>query len=198
MNTKLFIGILLVAFATAVSAQDDTYYQTKTKSSEKFFKYGIKAGYDMHPVTFNPEEIMEQLKGGYQAGIFLQFGRRLYLQPELYYAAYSYPASSQSTEKIAYLRAPVMLGLRLINLGIISAHLQGGPVFNSLLSDVQAGFSPDKFTYNWQLGAGIDLFGFITADVRYTLLEGVEFTEQFTNFNPETATLNLTVGFKLR
>jgi hypothetical protein len=198
MNTKLFLGILLMAFALTVSAQDDTYYQEKTPSKEKFFKYGIKAGYDMHPITFDVNEITEQLKGGYQAGIFLQFGRRLYLQPELYYAAYTNPASSISSEKITYLRVPVMLGLRLINLGIISAHLQGGPVFNSLLSDVQAGFSIDKFTYNWQVGVGVDIFGFITADARYTLLDGVEFTDQFTNFNPETATLNLTLGLKLR
>ncbi len=197
MKTK-FIVIFIFIIAAGAFAQDDTYYPPKQSNKEKFFKYGIKAGFNIHPITFNPEEITEQLKNGYQAGIFFQLGQRLYLQPELYYAVYSNPASSISAEKIAYLRAPVMLGLRLINLGIVSAHLQGGPVFNTLLSDVQTGLSPDKFTYNWQIGVGVDVFGFITADVRYTLIDGVEITDQFTNFNPETATLNLTVGFKLR
>lgn len=198
MKTKIILGLLLAVFATGLNAQDDSYNVSSSSRKEKIFKYGIKAGYDMYPITFNFQEITEQIKYGYQAGIFFQFGRTLYLQPELYYAAYANPVSSISSEKTAYLRAPVMLGLRLINLGIISAHLHGGPVFNTLLSEVQSGILPDKFNYNWQLGVGVDIFGFITADVRYTLLEGVEFTEQFTNFDPETTMLNITVGFKLR
>ncbi len=198
MKTKLIIIFILTVLVAGAYAQDDAYYTTKSANKEKFFKYGIKAGYDMHPITLDFQEITEQLQNGYQAGIFAQLGRTLYLQPELYYAAYTNPLNSVNSDKIAYLRAPVLVGLRLINLGIISAHLQGGPVFQSLLSDVQSGISPDKFSYNWQVGVGISLFGILTADVRYTLLEGVEINEQVNNFNPETSTLNLTVGFRLR
>ncbi len=191
MRTKFIITIICIAvFAGNLAAQDDS------SSKEKFFKYGIKAGFDMSPLTLNFSEMGDQLQFGYQGGVFVRLGKTLYIQPEVYYAYYVNPVSSLPDNKIQTLRAPVMLGLRLLNLGIISLHLNGGPVFNALLSDVTSDFSTDKFSYNWQIGAGVDIFEFITADVRYTFIDGISLTDQVNSFSAESSTLNVTVGFK--
>ncbi|MDO9153783.1 MAG: outer membrane beta-barrel protein [Paludibacter sp.] len=200
MKTRIFISCLFLIFALNASGQGDEVYSNspKTKSSnESFFKYGLKFGYDMQPITINPQEMLEQLNNGFQAGVYFQLGRTIYLQPEIYYASYRNLTSSISDEKIQSVRAPIMLGVRFLNLGLVSTHLMAGPVFTAPMSELSGGFSMDKFTYNWQVGAGVVVLGFITADVRYTLINGVELSDQFSYFNIDSSPLNITVGIKL-
>jgi len=193
MKVKILISCLLVIFTLNTYAQEES---SSSSGKESPFKYGIKFGYDMYPITFKPQEMLTQLKNdGYQAGIFFQFGRNLYLQPEIYYASYLNQTSSLTTEKIESLRAPIMLGLRFLNLGLVSAHLMGGPVFSAKLSDLVAGMKLEELNRDWQVGVGVDLLGFITADVRYQLQNGVDFQDQLSNIN--NSTLNVTVGIKL-
>ncbi len=200
MKTKILISSLLFFLVISATAQSNgDFYKSESKSNnDSFLKYGLKVGYDMHPITFNPEEITDQLQNGYQGGIFLQLGRSVYLQPEIYYATYVNPVNSVSSEKIQSIRAPILLGVRLINLGIVSAHVMGGPVYTASLSELTTGIRIKDLTHKWQVGVGVDVLGFITADVRYTLLDGIDISDQFSNFSKETSMLNVTVGFKLK
>lgn len=202
MKSKVLISLLLLVFAVSVNAQSNDNFPkagSKSKSDkESIFKYGLKFGYDMQPITVKPQEMLNQLKYGYQGGFFIQMGRSIYFQPEIYYASYTDTLSSVSGEKIQSFRAPLMFGLRFIDLGIVSAHLMGGPVFSASLSNLKAAMRLDEITKNWQVGVGVDILGFITADVRYTLLNGVELTDQYSHFNLESSFLNVTVGFKLK
>ena len=87
-----------------------------------------------------------------------------------------------------------MVGLKFLDIGLLSLHLKGGPQFRFPLdnSDKPTG----KMSLDWQVGAGVDILGFITTDLRYTLQSGKSLDEQAKNIG--TSGLNLTVGLKFR
>ena len=212
MKAKVLINIFLIVLIVSVAAQEnDTNYNeiSSPKSykessykepsyKESIIKYGLKFGFDMQPITVKPQEMIDQLEYGYQGGLFLQIGRSFYLQPEVYYASFRNPTGSITTEKIQSIRTPILLGLRLIDIGIVSAHIMGGPVFSASLAEISEGMTLSEINKNWQVGVGVDILGFITADVRYSLINGVEFTDQLSYFNLKSSMLNVTVGIKLK
>ncbi len=197
MKSKLLVSFLFFSLLSNVVAQEvDNYAADKLKPRrEPFFKIGMKYGYDMHPLTFKPKEIMDQLHNGYQWGAFLQMGYSFYLQPEVYYAMYPAKESSISSEKVPTIRAPLLVGLRFLDLKILSLHIMGGPVFYAPLSELQEEFVMQKFTYHWQVGVGIHILGHVRADIRYQLLRGIDIKEQYNNL--ENSPLNVTVGIQL-
>ncbi|MCE5173968.1 MAG: outer membrane beta-barrel protein [Bacteroidales bacterium] len=189
--------IALSAFFMILSLQafsqetNETTEQTSVKKPK--FWIGPKFGLDMSPITYNFKEISNQLKTNYQAGIMMQYGRTLYLQPEVYYASYQMEGSETS---VNFIKVPAMLGLRFVNLGLFSLHLMGGPAFSFQL-DNKDSFTGNN-TFSWQVGAGIDVLGFITLDARYNLIKDLTIAEQISQFNQETSMLNVTAGLKFR
>ncbi len=178
-----------------------TETKRKSKFSEEFlkdFKFGIKTGYDMHPLTAGFGEIKDQLKtNGMQFGFFAVFGKILYIQPEFYYKEYS-PIVNNIHEpyKIKGLTLPVMFGIRFLDVEILSLRVMTGP---SVSYDLRGQTYPENhkpFRFNWHLGAGTDIFDFITLDLRYSIIKGVNISEQISEFNPQTNILNLTLGLK--
>jgi hypothetical protein len=217
MKTKLVLSALLVVFSLQVFAQDVTIIQsnatdnTQSYSSTKKphkarFWIGPKFGTDI--LTGIPKDftsVTDRLKEQWQAGVMMQFGRTLYLQPEAYYAVTTIPGiggAKPTTEQ--EIRIPVMLGLRFLNLGLFSLHLMGGPSWNIPMGDNNSPVMDAK-KMEWLVGAGIDVLGFITADIRYTYKTDQALSDQIANFNvsdndplkPYTP-LNVTVGLKLR
>jgi len=184
MQTKLVILCALLVSALSIYAQDD--------NDEKKSKiwYGPKVGVDI-PVSMlaNPELITDQMKGNYQAGGFVRFGDKLFLQPEIYYASYKF----DNANSYEYLKVPVMLGLRILDIGLVSLHATGGLDYTKQLVTGSTG------VLNWQVGACVGVLGFLTADLRYTFqkndLSGVQ---QIENLITNGGMVNLTVGLKLR
>jgi len=218
MKTKLVLSALLVVFSMQVFAQDVTIvqsnstdntqsYSSSTKTKKPRFWIGPKFGTDI--VSGIPKDftsVSDRLKEQWQAGVMMQLGRTLYLQPEAYYAVTTTPgigsAAATSTQEI---RVPVMLGLRFLNLGLFSLHIMGGPSWNIPMG-ADNSINTDAKTMDWLVGAGIDVLGFITVDVRYKYDTETALSDQITKFNltddsdplkPYTA-LNVTVGLKLR
>ena len=215
MKTKLVLSALLVVFSMQVFAQDVTIIQsnatdnTQSYSSTKKphkprFWIGPKFGTDI--LTGIPKDftsVTDRLKEQWQAGVMLQFGRTLYLQPEAYYALSTTPGfggAAATTEQ--EIRIPVMLGLRFLNLGLFSLHIMGGPSWNIPMGSDNAP-NWDAKQMEWLVGAGIDVLGFITADIRYKYQTDAALSDQIAGFNVTDATipytpLNVTVGLKLR
>ena len=215
MKTKLVLSAILVVFSLQVFAQDVTIVQsnatdnTQSYSSTKkphkpMFWIGPKFGTDI--ISGIPKDftsVTDRLKEQWQAGVMLQFGRTLYLQPEAYYALTTTPGiggADATTEQ--EIRVPVMLGLRFLNLGLFSLHIMGGP---SWTIPMGADNTIDTSTkqMDWLVGAGIDLLGFITVDVRYRYDTDSPLSDQIAGFNvkentPDITPLNVTVGLKLR
>lgn len=213
MKTKLLLSALLVVFSMQVFAQDVTIIQsnatdnTQSYSSAKKqhkprFWIGPKVGTDLiSGIPSDVSSVTSRFGEQMQAGVMMQLGRTLYLQPEAYYAMTKSTVGTVTTTTQA-IKVPVMLGLRFLNLGLFSLHIMGGPSWNIPMSSENQ-VDLDNKQMDWLVGAGIDLLGFITVDVRYKYDTNTALSDQITNFNVTDATkaytpLNVTVGLKLR
>ena len=197
MKTKSIICLLLICFSWSVFAQEDVTSANNTPPEKKHkFWIGPKFGLDLSSTTTDINGVTNQLKGNYQAGILFQFGSTLYIQPEIYYATVKTVISPTNTKSVNSIRVPLMLGLRFLDLGLFSLHIMGGPTYSLKLDDADR-LTGDK-AFSWQVGAGIDVLGFVTGDLRYTLIENMSIADQVTHFTTNPTILNLTVGLKLR
>jgi len=169
--------------------------ETPTKKKAKLW-IGPKFGLDISSTTLTSEAVENELKKNYQFGLLMQYGRILYIQPEIYYASYKSTLSSKETITNNYIKIPVQLGLKFLDLGLFSLHVTTGPTYTFKLDDA------DKLTstkgFSWLVGAGVDVLGFITSDLRYTLRNNVSIADQISEFSSTSNTLNLTIGLKLR
>jgi hypothetical protein len=171
MKAKLLTTIICVFAVSTLFAQ---------RSSIKF---GPKAGLDVVSSTRSLESLQGQIKGNYQLGGFVRIGDRFHFQPEAYYAQYF----NDRDRSASYLKLPAMLGFEIADLGVATVRAQaGGTYIKQLASDGQGNFS-------WQIGAGTDVLGFITADLRYTL-NNASVRKQWNDFVTYGGVLNLTIG----
>jgi hypothetical protein len=193
----LLCSLLLLSgnvFANGVSKDD-------SKSEKPHFWFGPKIGLDLATPTTDQNSIKTQFDSNAQFGVFFQFGRKLYLQPELYYATHKETntlTTSIIETRVNTLKVPVMVGLRLINLGIVSAHVMAGPQGSFFLNETSpvVGKTRQSSNFDLQFGGGIDLLGFITLDLRYSSnLSTVKTTIQQLNWKDA---VNVTLGIKLR
>ncbi len=196
----LLVLIALLFVPTILSAQDKS--TTEVKPSKPNFWFGPKIGLDLAAPTIDEATIKQTFKSNAQIGIFFQFGRRLYLQPEIYYAMHkesNYISGVTTETNVNSLKVPVMVGLRLINLGIISAHVMAGPQGSFFLneSNATASIKRQSSNFDFQFGGGVDLLGFITLDIRYSSsLNSIDNTIKQLNW--EKSAVNATLGIKFR
>jgi len=174
-----------------VTQTDRKTAQDSVKVKKPRFWVGLKFGLDISSTTNSFKGISDQLKGNYQAGILFQFGRTLFFQPEFYYSSYKI----DETNSLEYIKIPVMFGLKFLDLGLFSLHIMGGPSVSMLLNKPDN--SDESGSFAWQVGAGIDVLGFITADLRYTL-NNKSVSEQIDEGATTPTKLNLTFGLKFR
>lgn len=197
---SLFVTVNLMAQSTNQNVNSD---QAKKNKSHNFW-YGFKVGTDLATPTIDENEIKAQIKSNYQIGLFFQFGRKIYLQPEFYYAVRtvnqeltfnSYPEDI----KINSIKVPVLIGIKVIDLKIISAHLMGGPMGTITLDEgkIDSKNLFKNMDYKLQLGGGVDVLGFITLDVRYAVNLNDNIKEELNNLNWKSG-VNVTLGIKLR
>ena len=202
MKKIVVLVAMLFLFSGFIQGQDQSIPDTTVKAKPNFW-FGPKVGLNMSELTYNQNEIKNQLNTNYQAGFFMQFGRKFYFQPEFYYAVRKDGVTSTNQPQVTTnsLEIPLLFGIRLINLGVISAHIMGGPEFSIFLSETRNTRNycrcTDASNFSLQGGGGVDLLGFITLDVRYSApmenLVGAH-VNQFSWGNG----VNVTVGLKLR
>lgn len=120
-------------------------------------------------------------------------GKKLYIQPEFHYAVYKYLADD-NISSIEQFKVPVHIGVKFLDIGLLSLHLSGGAMYTHNTGE---DFVFDKRKVKYQVGAGIDLFDFITTDFRYSFKQGKSLDEQVTDFRENGGAINLTVGLKL-
>ena len=171
MKTKFFTIILCVFAVSAIYAQKNS------------IKFGPKVGLDVVSSTRSLESLQGQIKGNYQLGGFVRIGNRFHIQPEVYYVQYF----NNRDQSANYLKLPAMLGFEIADLGVATVRAQaGGTYIKEVAKEGQGNFS-------WQIGAGTEVLGFITADLRYTL-NNASAKEQWNNFVTYGGVLNLTIG----
>ncbi len=181
MKLKIKIFLLLLAPFMLIQAQEENVKKSKSY-------YGFKIGSEITSDTKNYAQINDQFNGNMQIGAFARFGEKFFFQPEAYYHNYNL----SNSESLSYFKAPLMFGLRLLNLGIVTAHVNAGPAYSRQLG------SDNEGVFNWQIGVGGDILGFLTTDIRYTIPGGKDVNDAIEDLVANGGMLNLTVGIKLK
>ena len=205
MKIKLLLSLLfLFVFIAYTFSQDDIIVQTNDAKPSTYASYskpkkprfwiGPKFGSEFSGFPTSSATITETLKSEWQAGFLMQYGRVLYLQPEVYFCLNNrnFDAHLDPTASTA-VKIPAMIGLRFLNLGLFSLHVMGGPQWTIPLEG-----SMYVKEMDYLVGAGIDVLGFITADIRYTYNTDRSPSENINDFDIKSTPLNLSVGFKFR
>jgi hypothetical protein len=198
MKKKLYLVVISLILLSGISyAQDQSSSEMPVKKPT--FWWGPKVGADFLTPTIDQDQIGKQIKSNYQVGFFLQFGRKFYIQPEFYYATQKEPGSITTAPDVTIntLKVPIMLGMRLINLKVISAHLMAGPAASFLLKDSSPNSNRKQSNFALQAGGGIDLIGLFTLDVRYSFDMANSMSNQFQQFSWDNG-VNVTFGMKFR
>lgn len=197
--------IILVSLVLNVYSQDATMEnENKDQKAKHNIWFGIRAGMDLETPTLEVEEIKSQLNCNYQFGIFMTLGKKLFIQPEIYYAVrneqFSFAQSPTSeTIMVNSLKAPLLLGIRIIDLGVVSAHVMAGPMATMFLNQSHSEHEIERSTYEYklQLGGGVDILKFITIDVRYSVNLNDHIKEELNQLRFKDG-VNVTLGVKFR
>jgi hypothetical protein len=198
MKKKLYLVVISLILLSGISyAQDQSSSEMPVKKPT--FWWGPKVGVDLLTPTVNRNDIETQINSNYQIGFFLQFGRKFYIQPEFYYATQKEPGTIKNPQDVTVntLKVPLMLGMRLVNLKVISAHIMAGPSASFLLKDSTTDPNRKQSNFALQAGGGIDLIGLFTLDVRYSFDMSNSMSNQFQQFSWDNG-VNVTFGIKFR
>jgi hypothetical protein len=198
---KKFLSTLIIGLSLFSSI---SYAQTYTQAAidaqitnQPRFWWGPKVGLDLFTPTIDQGAIEDQVKSNYQIGFFLQFGRKFYFQPEFYYGMRKENYATEGEITVNTLKVPLMFGIRLFNLKVVSAHLMGGPSVSILLDESINDPGRRKSSFALQAGGGVDVLGFITLDVRYSVDLNGNTTEQIEQLKWDSG-VNVTLGIKFR
>lgn len=204
---KNSILTIALAFVFAVSFLNVFSQETNTESAKKEKKskvwFGLRAGTDLSTPTIDKDEIQAQLKSNYQFGIYTRLGKKVFIQPEVYYAVRNEKVSigQASVEDVMVnsLKVPVLLGIELIDLGIVSAHIMAGPMGTMYLSQSPTNFPIERpeIQYKLQLCGGIDVLKLVTLDVRYSVNLNDNIKEELNQLNFKSG-INVTLGIQFR
>jgi hypothetical protein len=189
--------LLIILLAGSVKAQEQS--EADATLNQPHFWWGPKIGVDLVSPTANSDEVLTQFKSSSQYGVFFQFGRKFYFQPELYYATVKETNSDGATNKVHSLRIPAMLGWRILNIKVLSLHLMAGPSASFLLNESNPvpNTSRSKSTFMLQGGAGADFLGLLTLDIRYGVNLNSSTKEEINQLNWKSG-VNMTLGAKFR
>ncbi|MDP3914228.1 MAG: porin family protein [Bacteroidota bacterium] len=206
-NSVLTIAaiVLLVAlFSNAYSQNSNGESEKKGSDKKHNVWFGIRGGMDLETPTIDTEEIKSQLNSNYQFGVFMRLGKKLFIQPEVYYAVRNEKlsfAQAPFEEKVMVnsLKIPVLLGIRIINLGVVNAHVMAGPMATMFLSQshTEHEIERSEYEYKVQLGGGVDILGFVTIDVRYCVNLNDNIKEELNQLRLNDG-VNVTLGLKFR
>jgi hypothetical protein len=173
--------------------------------------FGPKIGVNLSQVTTNVGSITDQMKTGYDLGVFLRLGGKCYFQPELLYSTSGVkfngvPSGSANNIDLKSINVPLMFGARLLNLKIVNVRVLGGPIasflidkkvsYNTIGTTTQQDVSLNNAKWGVQAGVGVDVLMF-TLDVRYNVDLNKQYKQQVNGFDWKSAPVNVTLGWKL-
>lgn len=152
------------------------------------FHFGPQIGYTASNLTVSGSDIVNNLKNNLVIGAFARFGEKIYVQPEVnwltqgstfkYQPSLDDPLNVEQSIKLNSIQVPLSVGWRIINLKVVNIRIMGGVTANFITNvtidnDPPSGgdywITKDDFKniqWQWQLGAGVDVFMF-ALDVKY-------------------------------
>jgi hypothetical protein len=164
---KKLLILLVILFAAA-----ENYAQ---------FSFGPKIGYSTSKLSTDFDDIKESAKSNFQIGAFLRFGKKLYLQPEIFYATSGGTLKVESSGleesiKMKNLCVPILIGFKLIDAKVFNLRVMAGPSANfiidkevkydDLIQDPLQDSNFKNIAWGMDVGAGVDVL-FLSLDLRY-------------------------------
>ncbi len=150
------------------------------------FHIGPQIGYTASKLSYKGSDITNGLKNNMLIGVFMRFGKKVYLQPEVNYmtqgSVFKFPSLNNTSVveqdvSLKSIQVPLSLGWRFLNLKVVKFRIFGGATANFVVNktiDTKNGdpkdyLMPDDFNdiqWQYQLGAGVDILMF-AIDVKY-------------------------------
>lgn len=167
--------VVLIVFVIAVFASEQSHAQ---------FALGLKAGYNATKLSTSLDSIKSSMKSGFHVGAFARIGKRVHLQPEVYYTISGATFENlglgtvndwKQKVTVGTLDIPVLIGFTIIKSKLFKWRIMVGPeasfVVNSKIENLSLTGPVEKSdlrTTNWyiQAGTGVDVW-FLTLDIRY-------------------------------
>jgi hypothetical protein len=188
------------------------------------FHFGPQIGFAGSNLSLDVDSIKNNLKSNFLVGVFMRFGQKIYVQPEVNWltqgSVFKYPSLNnlspiEQTVKLSTIQVPVNIGWRMINLKVVNVRIFAGIAANFVVnknvttSGDEQNFdgtlpTEDDFKntiWQWDAGAGVDVLMF-ALDVKY--VGGLNNIFNDFQFNPNTKTITsksslfvVTLGWKI-
>lgn len=187
------------------------------------FHIGPQVGYTSSNLTINVDSISAGMRSNFLAGVFMRFGNKLYVAPEVNWltqgSVFKVPSYStgvsplQQEIKFNSLQVPLNLGLRLIDLKVVNVRIFGGVAANFILNttvtttegnadDYENALVPSDFKsaiWQWDVGVGVDVLMF-AVDFKYlgginNIMDDVQYNN--TTISSKSNLFVVTLGWKI-
>jgi hypothetical protein len=179
---------------------------------------GPKVGFNTSELKTDLDGINSDLKNSFNFGVFLRVGKKIYVQPEVNWltrgGVFKSPSTSSLTPinqeiEMKTIEIPVLLGWRIINLGVGNIRLLAGPsasivmdktitVEKDNIADPIKDTDFEDLVWGVNVGAGVDILMF-TLDVRYQLglNEVIQNVENLGDLNSKSNVFAVSLGWKI-
>ncbi len=186
------------------------------------FHIGPQIGYTASNLSVDADSITNGLKNNFLVGVFLRFGKKIYVEPQVNWltqgSVFKYPSINNLSPleqkiKLSTIQVPLNVGWRIIDLKVVNIRIFGGVAANFIMNttiDNSGGdpvnydkvLIPDDFSkvqWQWDAGVGVDVLMFA---VNVSYMGGINniLKDVSLNGNSITSKSNLfvvTVGWKI-
>lgn len=179
---------------------------------------GPKIGYNTSQLTADYDQITSDLSNNLHFGAFLRIGKKIYVQPEVNWMTRGGVFKKPEIDNVKpinqeiemkSIEIPVILGWRIINLGVGNVRIFAGPSASIVTDKTVSTSDPNEYinpitdsdiedlVWGMNVGAGVDVLMF-TLDVRYQMgLNEVITKVQDFDFNSKNNIFAVSLGWKI-
>ena len=171
--------------------------------NETNFAFGPKASFHFNKLYFD-HNFTSSFEPGFEGGLFVRFGKKWYMQPELLYSFrqtnFEVLLDEVNTNIAAqnhYVILPVIIGCKILNGESSNIRLLFGPKFAYRVATNKPEFNDilKPFEYGCEVGAGLDV-SMITLDISYNFYFSQSNTDALSENILRQSMFNASVGIK--
>ncbi len=173
------------------------------RQDESNFAFGPKASFHFNKLYFN-QNFTSSFEPGFEGGIFIRFGAKWYLQPELLYSFrqtnFEVLLDEVNTNIAAqnhYLILPIIIGYKIVKGENSNIRILFGPKFAYRLATNKPEFEEilKPFEYGCEVGIGFDVW-IATLDLSYNFYFSQSNTEAIEENILHQSMFNASLGIK--
>ena len=196
----MIISILIPFIGSAVASNPNTSLLSQDGTN---FSFGPKASFHFNKLYFN-QNFTSSFEPGFEGGLFLRFGKKWYMQPELLYSFrqtnFEVLLDEVNTNIAAqnhYVILPVIIGYKILNGESSNIRLLFGPKFAYRLATNKPEFNDilKPFEYGCEAGVGLDV-SVVTLDISYNFYFSQSNTDALEQNILHQSMFNASLGIK--